>query len=301
MSKWLRTLALILGLWFAPSPAFALVHVVQPGDTLAAVAERYYGRIQYERILVAANRLDLAGGTPLVPGMHLLIPTVSYVSTAKGETWATLAQRHLGSSQRSDVLSLANGSNPWLIPEEGTRILVPYNLAVLLSSDESIVSIAQKYLGDAKQAWTLTHYNNLKKGQLERGTVVLVPITDLELTEAVRATLTDPERIALDVSANERRAQRKIATEIPSLIADIRNGRYIDAVARGNRFVASGLLSVPQQSLVMRQLLEAYVALDSSGAAAAACAEWRKLDPTAKLDPTQLSPRILTACGVTKK
>ncbi|HMA96967.1 MAG TPA: LysM domain-containing protein [Polyangiaceae bacterium] len=301
MSKWLRTLALVLGLWFAPSPASALVHVVQPGDTLAAVAERYYGRIQYERILVAANRLDLAGGTPLVPGMHLLIPTVSYVTTAKGETWATLAQRHLGSSQRSDVLSLANGSNPWLIPEEGTRILVPYNLAVLLSSDESIVSIAQKYLGDAKQAWPLTHYNNLKKGQLERGTVVLVPITDLELTEAVRATLTDPERIALDVSANERRSQRKIATEIPALIADIRNGRYIDAVARGNRFVASGLLSVPQQSLVMRQLLEAYVALDSSGAAAAACAEWRKLDPTAKLDPTQLSPKILTACGVTKK
>src|SRR5512145_3109828 len=226
MSKWLRTLALVLGLWFAPCPALALVHVVQPGDTLAAVAERYYGRIQYERILVAANRLDLAGGTPLVPGMHLLIPTVSYVTTAKGETWATLAQRHLGSSQRSDVLSLANGSNPWLIPEEGTRILVPYNLAVLLSSDESIVSIAQKYLGDAKQAWTLTHYNNLKKGQLERGTVVLVPITDLELTEAVRATLTDPERIALDVSANERRSQRKIATEIPALIADIRNGRY---------------------------------------------------------------------------
>jgi hypothetical protein len=301
MQRWFRTFLLIVGSWLVQSRADALVHVVQTGDTLAAVAERFYGRIQYERILVAANRLDLAGGTPLIPGMHLLIPTVTYVTAVKGETWANLAQRHLGSSQRSDVLALSNGSNPWLVPEEGTRILLPYNLAVLLTSDESIVSIAQKYLGDAKQAWTLTRYNNLKKGQLERGTVVLVPLTELELTESVRSSLVDPERLALDVSAAERRTQRKIAAEVPALIADIRGGRYVDAVARGNRFIASGVLTVPQQSLVLRQLLEAYVALEATGAAAAACAEWRKLEPSAKLDPTQLSPKILAACGVTKR
>jgi hypothetical protein len=296
MQSWLRIAILVLGLLAAPRQALALVHVVQPGDTLAAVAERYYGRIQYERILVAANRLDLAGGTPLIPGMHLLIPTVSYVTAAKGESWANLAQRYLGSNQRSDVLSIANGSNPWLVPEEGTRILVPYNLAVLLSSDETIVSIAQKYLGDAKHAWTLTHYNNLKKGQLERGTVILVPLTDLDLVESVRGANADPERVAIDVNTNERKTQRRIAAEIPALIADVRGGRYVDAVARGNRFMASGVLSVPQQSLVMRQLLEAYVALDASGAATAACTEWRKLDPAAKLDANQISPKILAVC-----
>lgn len=300
MQTWCKAL-LLLVLWLVPARADALAHVVQPGDTLAAIAERYYGRIQYERILVAANRLDLAGGTPLIPGMHLLVPTVTYTTAVKGETWANLAQRYLGSSQRSDVLALANDSNPWLVPEEGTKILVPYNLAVLLNSDETIVSIAQKYLGDAKKAWTLTHYNNLKKGQLERGTVVLVPLTDLELVESVRAAATDAERTVLDVSASERKAQRKISAEIPALIADIRGGRYVDAVARGNRFLASGVLTVPQQSLVVRQLLEAYAALDASGAAAAACAEWRKLEPSARLDPTQLSPKILTACGVGKK
>lgn len=301
MKTWLRIVILAFGIWCTPLQAHALVHVVQPGDTLAAVAERYYGRIQYERILVAANRLDLAGGTPLIPGMHLLIPTVAHVTAAAGETWAALAQRHLGSSQRSDVLALANGSNPWLVPEEGTRVLIPYNLAVLLNSDETIVSVAQKYLGDPKKAWTLTHYNSLKKGQLERGTVILVPLTDLELTDKVRATLVDPERVALDVNSAERRSQRKIAAEIPALIADIRAGRYVDAVARGNRFIASGVLTVPQQSLVMRQLLEAYVALDASGAAAAACADWRKLDASAKLDPTQLSPKVIVACGPSKR
>src|SRR5512147_1363705 len=187
MRIWFRIFLLLVTVWFTPAPARALVHVVQPGDTLAAVAERYYGRIQHERILVAANRLDLAGGTPLIAGMHLLIPTVTYVTSVKGDTWASLAQRHLGTNQRSDVLALANGSNPWLIPDEGTRILIPYNLAVHLSTDDTIVSVAQKYLGDVKQAWTLTRYNNLKDSTLKRGSVVLVPLTDLELTEAVRS------------------------------------------------------------------------------------------------------------------
>jgi LysM repeat protein len=297
MKTKVRALLVAIGLLLAPLKASAMVHVVQPGDTLAALAERYYGRIQFERILVAANRLDLAGGTPLVQGMHLLIPTVSYVTVAKKETWATLAQKHLGSTGRADVLALANDSNPWLVPEEGTRILVPYNLAILLPSDETIVSIAQKYLGDAKRAWMLTHYNDLKKSQLARGTVILVPLTDLELTALGKGASTDPERQVIELNQNERRLQRKIAGEIPSLIADVRSGRYVDAVARGSRFLSSNVLSIPQQSLVLRQLVEAFVALDATGAAAASCAEWRKLDPSVRLDPAQYSPKILKVCG----
>jgi len=292
-------LALVLALatLLGATHAAALTHVVQPGDTLAALAERYYGRIQFERILVAANRLDLAGGTPLLPGMHLLIPTVTYVSAPKKETWANLAQKHLGSAQRSDVLAIANGSSPWLVPEEGTRVLIPYNLAILVPSDETIVTVAQKYLGDAKHAWMLTHYNNLKKAQLEKGSVILVPLTDLEILANAKGDTTDTERQALEVGLSERKLQRKIAGEIPSLIADVRSGRYVDAVARGNRFMSSNLLTIPQQSLVLRQLIEAYVALDASGSAAAACAEWRKIDPSVRLDPSQLSPKILKVCG----
>jgi LysM repeat protein len=43
-------------------PAAAFTHVVMPGDTLASIAERYYGRIQKERLLVAANFLDARAG-----------------------------------------------------------------------------------------------------------------------------------------------------------------------------------------------------------------------------------------------
>jgi phage tail protein X len=297
MKSFILALATAMSLLLPPKPAMALIHVVQSGDTLAALAERYYGRIQFERILVAANRLDVGGGTALIPGMHLVVPTVTYVTVPPKETWSGLAQRYLGAAQRSDVLSMANGSSPWLAPDEGTRVLVPYNLTVQLSSDETVVSVAQKYLGDGKHAWMLTHYNNLKKGQLERGTVILIPLTNLELSNKSPVAVPDPERLALDAAQSERKLQRKIASEIPALIADVRSGRYVDAIARGNRFLASNVLTLTQHTLVLRLLVESYVALEAMGAATAACSDWRKLDPALRLDPTDISPKILKVCG----
>jgi hypothetical protein len=80
-------------------------------------------------------------------------------------------------------------------------------------------------------------------------------------------------------------------------LADVRSGRYVDAVARGTRFLSSAELSEPQVALVHRQLLEAYVALEATGLATASCAEWLKRSPGQKLSPIELSPKILAACG----
>ena len=41
----------------APHAAQAFTHVVVQGDTLASIAEKYYGKIQYEKFLVDANLL----------------------------------------------------------------------------------------------------------------------------------------------------------------------------------------------------------------------------------------------------
>jgi LysM repeat protein len=285
-----------------PSRADALVHIVQPGDTLAAIAERYYGRIQHERLLVAANRLDLQGGIPLVSGMRLEIPAANHYVVKKGDTWAALSQRFLGEARRSDVLSMSNGSSPWMTPEPGARITIPYNLSLLVSADETVVSIAQKYLGDRNKAWMLTRYNDLKKGNLERGAVVLIPVTDIELSEEGQRIATEFKAMETDTTSNEqRREQKRVAGEIPALIADVHGGRYVDAVARANRFVATRSLTVPQQAIVYRQLLEAYVALDAQGLAAAACGEWKTADPGAVLDPVKLSPKIIAACKQSAK
>jgi len=96
--------SIALGATLATS-ASAFTHVVQSGETLASIAEHVYGRIQHERILVAANELDVQGGLSIIPGMRLEVPSLAYVRIRKGDTWATLAAEHLGSPKRSDASS----------------------------------------------------------------------------------------------------------------------------------------------------------------------------------------------------
>ena len=298
-SRFAFATALALALEATPERAHAFTHVVVQGDTLASIAEKYYGKIQYEKFLVDANLLGIEGGSPIVKGMRLEVPAVGHRVIKKGDTWDLLSAELLGASNRSDVLSIANGSSPWLTPEEGAEVIVPYNLRVLVSgSNETLVTIAFKYFGDMNKAWVLDRYNGLNGHKIEPNDVVLVPLTDLPLSDLGRkAAQYSAGNTCSEALGSVRDAQRKVSQEIPALIADVKGGRYVDAAARGSRFLASGALTEPEQALVNRQLLEAYVALDATGLATQACTEWRKRDKSAVLDPVELSPKILAACA----
>ncbi len=279
------------------SEAKAFTYVVQKGDTLASIAERFYGRIQYEKLLVAANALEAEGGTSIVPGMRLEVPAVSYRRIQPADTWNDLAIETLGAARRADVLAIANGTSPWLPPEEGNEIVLPYNLRVVTTSADTIVTIAYEFLGDRNKAWVLDHYNGFKGHKLGRGDVVLVPLTDLKLTDAGRKAATEAAGLACSEGAGEtRQRQLNVRDELPALIADVKSARYVDAVTRGNRFLSSGELGKPTLAAVHRQLLEAYVALGATGLATAACTAWRKAAPHGHLDPILLSPKLIAAC-----
>lgn len=303
MKRRLRFLGLLAfcGLTALLGHAQAFTHVVAEKDTLASIAERYYGRIQFEKLLVAANDLDARGGSPIVRGMRLEVPALGHRVVKQGETWDSLAAELLGSPKRSDVLSLANDSSPWLTPEEGAEIVVPFNMRVLPDTGDTLITIAYRFYGDMNRAWVLDRYNLLNGRKLQPGDVVLVPLTELPLTEQGKQAARASAGAACSQALGETRAtQKKVAQELPALLSDIRSGRYVDAVARGTRFLASAELSEPQVGLVHRQLLEAYVALEAPGLAANACAEWLKRTPGATLSPVELSPKILKACGRAK-
>ncbi len=285
------------GLLAGPRSARAFTVLVTPGDTLASLAERYYGRIQLERLLVAANFLDTRGGTPIVPGMRLEVPALGHHRISHGETWETLAATLLGAPSRADVLSMANGSSPWLAPEDGSEIHVPFNLRVVVGEHEELPAIAYRHLGDMNKAWMLDRYNGLGGKKPVQGEVLLVPLTELALTEAgQKAAAEAAGSTCSEAGGGVRRTQTQVAHELPTLVADVRAGRYAEAVALGVRFVASGALTEPQRALVEQKLTEAYVALDAPGLATAACAEWRKRDRSVHLDPIVISPKIIAAC-----
>ena len=282
---------------FSPATARAFPVVVQPGDTLAGIAQRIYGRVEYEGLLVSANGLEAHGGVAIVPGMRLEVPALAYRRVAPGDSWQTLASALLGSPARAPVLAFANDGKPWLAPTENAEIVIPYNLRFVAEGGENVSDVAERFLGSKKHVWTLAGYNGIENVVLEAGQLILVPLTDLHLTpEGERAA-----RLALEgwgAAGGEQRAeQAAAAAELPALLADVRGGRYAEAVARGVALLVGSSLTTPQRASVHRQLLEAYAALGATGRAADACREWLKAAPRAPIDPLVMSPKLLAACG----
>lgn len=282
----------------ASRPASGFPRVVQKGETLARIAERMYGKIEMEQLLVAANGLDGAGAAPVVAGMRLEVPAVSHYRASAGETWAGLAGELLGDPERGDVLSMANDSYPWLAPADGQEIIVPYNLRYVANAGDSVLTIAYRFMGERDKAWMLDRYNNLEGRTLDRGDVVLVPLVELPLTpEGKLEAQSAGALVRSQGSGRARDSQRRADGELPQLAAEVRSGRYVDAVVRGARLLGLGDLSKPQLAAVQRHLTEAYVALDATGLAETACGAWREADPAVQLDPIELSPKILRACA----
>jgi LysM repeat protein len=278
--------------------ATAFIHVVQKNETLAQIAERTYGRIQYEKVLVAANALDAQGGSPIVVGERLEIPALDHYRVGSGDTWQGLAKQLLGDPERGTVLAQANDSQPSIPPADGAEIIVPYNLRYIATQVDTIVTIAQKFTGEKEKAWALDQYNHLKGQPVRRGDVILIPLTSLPLTDAGKAEAAAADTtLRSQAAGSAREAQRKVESEMPVLLGDIRGGRYVEAITRGGKLLALGELTKPQLALIHRQLTEAYAALDAHGLAAAACAAWRDNDPKARLDPVVLSPKIVAACS----
>lgn len=278
--------------------AGAFAHVVKSHETLAQIAARVYGDPKYETILVGANALDAQGGTVIVPGMRLEIPAPEHHTIVHGETWSDLAAEWLGTDDisRADLLARTNHTVPWASPVEGLEIEIPPVITYIAGDGETVDSIAQRFWGEANRGWELDPYNRREGLFVKRGEVILVPLPHLKLTDAGKS---EARAAAEREGANGGAVldqQQKAELELPQLLADVRYGRYVEALARGNRLLGVGSLTHPQLATVHRALLEAYVALDARPAAAAACAAWRVNDPDGVLDPVRVSPKIRAAC-----
>lgn len=277
----------------------AFTHVVQTGESLAALSARIYGDPKLEALIAAANGLDAEGGVAPVPGMRLEIPAPTYRRVAHGETWHTLAALTLGAPARSDVLARANRAVPWVPPDKGEEILVPYVLTVVATEADRLDTIAKRFWGDPTRAWELDNYNARKPAPLKRGEVLLVPLPSLALTEqgkseakaAAVTSQTEGEGTTFEI---QKRADAE-AAEVPALL---RSGKYVEVVTKASRSIGSNVLAARHEAPLQRALVEALVALGSTEEAGRACLRWRSIDPGARLDPVRTSPKVRAACAM---
>jgi hypothetical protein len=267
-------------------------------ESPAVLAERFYGRIERERILVAANLLEAGGGTTVVPGMRLEIPAVGHHVAGAGETWPSIAAARLGATTRGDVLARVNGANPWEPPAPGREIVVPFPLRYVASQGDTAESLAYRFLGRRDDAWMILSFNKGLKPRLAQGQIVLVPLTDLTLTEAGKAAARDALAMTTSEAGGRARGRQDAADrELEALVSKVRAGAYVDAIALGAGLLGQGELTVPQLARVHAALTEAYVAVAAKTLATESCKAWRKLEPDLELDPNRYSPKILAACA----
>ncbi|MBN8612916.1 MAG: LysM peptidoglycan-binding domain-containing protein [Deltaproteobacteria bacterium] len=296
-------LAAAIALWCSLSTAVVraefptFVHVVREGETLASIAQRYYGDPRRESVLVAENGLETQGGVPIVIGLRLVVPAVAYHRVGSGETWGSIAERYYGVGTRAFVIQDANPAVEGAQPPEGAELLVPYPLRHVADQRATIQRVAQQYFEDARAATSLRRFNNLRGTRLTRGQVILVPLADLVMSEEGRRIVAEAMPVAApqDTAGELRELQERISSELPVLQEAVRRGQYTEAIAMGNRLLGAGELTGNQIVTIQRALAIAYVAVDRNDLAIAAFVEALTRQPDLELDSRRTSPTVLTA------
>jgi LysM repeat protein len=288
----------VVGILCAGRRGHAFTHIVKPGETLAQIAARMYGDARHETVLAGANALDAQGGSAIVAGMRLEIPAPAHHTVIAGDTWTTLALAWLGDGKRADLLSRLNHAVAWVEPPVGLEVEIPAIVAHIAAEGDTSATVASRYWGDPNRGWEINAFNGRAESPMRRGDIVLVWLADLTLSDAGKGeAMAAMLRTGTQADTGRLDIQRRADAELPLLGDDVRQGRYVEAVARGNHVLGSGQLTRPQLAIVHRALLEAYVALDADALAIAACASWRANEPDPRLDPSLSSPKVRAACA----
>lgn len=280
----------------ARAQELAVVHVVRAGETLASIAQVYYGDPRREAVLITENGLDAAEALP--EGLQLVIPSVRFHRVVRGDSWRAIAERYYGDAARAALLLRANSAKASAAPDEGAQLLIPYPMRHRPRSSESFATVSLHYYGTRDEARQLRAFNG-GRAKAARGQLVLVPLFDLTLSPA-GAQRSEAARGQGASSEDARRTQAEVARDIPRLREFVSKGQFVEAVALGNQLLGRPQRTGNQEISIQRELAAAYVALDREDLAIGAFARALEKQPDLELDSVRTSPRVLSALEAAK-
>jgi LysM repeat protein len=284
------TLLLLAITQTAAASTATTVYRAKQKDTLDLIAAEYYGDRAYGVFIVVENKLKKPTITPF---MRLRVPITREITTAKGDTFASLAQTHLGDEKRAQFLADYNNLPVDESLATGTAVTIPFQITYVSDNGESLGALAARFYGDSKQADLLKRYNFLDKPTLEKSEAIEVPALNVRVR---------PARLpALDNEAKDRRRQlakisEMAATALPAARAAYAQGDFAhvrDVLAP----FADQLEYLDSTSAVAIGMLlgKAHVAFGNTDAAVKAFAQIHERKSTFKVRAYDESPKVLDA------
>ena len=199
---------------------------------------------------------------------------------------------------RTELLAHANKGVPWVPPVEGQEIEIPAVVTYMAGDGRDRQHHRGALLGRPEPRLGAQRVQPARRAcSCGAARSSSSPMPGLRLTEAGRAEARAAAERDGASGGMALELQRKADAELPQLLADVRYGRYAEAVARGNRLLGGGALTHPQLAVVAPRAARGVRRPRRPRARPpAACAAWRSNEPNPALDPVRVSPKIRAAC-----
>ena len=263
------------------------IHKVNPGDSLELLAAEYYGDRRHKIFLMIENRFDHP--RPLKPGERLRIPVSQDITTAEGDTLASLATTYLGDARHGHTLAEFNGLAPDGSLAAGITLSVPLRVTYRATAPSTLRAIALALFADGGKAALLKDYNGLTSDNEAAGDAITVPIY---------LRVQPSKRRAPDAESAERVRRRTGITDEARRALPLGRASWLLGDFAGVKRALAGL--VPNFSYLDGALVaeigvllgSAYVAFDDRETARATFAEVLERAPRHSLSAVEHSPKV---------
>src|SRR3954462_12472349 len=122
-------------------------HVVVAGETLSALALRYYGDPELYRLIATAS--GIANPNVINVGQRLIFPDFTRYTVVAGDTLSALALRFYGDAELSGLIATASGIADPAVIDVGQRLIITDITRHTVVAGDTLSALGSRFYGDA--------------------------------------------------------------------------------------------------------------------------------------------------------
>ena len=122
-------------------------HTVVAGETLSALALRFYGDAELYRLIATAS--GIADPDVINVGQRLIFPDFTRYTVVAGDTLSALALRFYGDAELDWLIATASGIADPNVINVGQRLIIPDITRYTVVAGDTLSALASRFYGDA--------------------------------------------------------------------------------------------------------------------------------------------------------